>query len=223
VDTLEEAMTLVEAAVAEHRPLSVGLLGNAAEIYAELVQRGITPDVVTDQTSAHDPLNGYVPAGLDQEAAAALRQAEPQEYVRRSRASMARHVEAMLSMQARGAIAFDYGNNLRAEAQQGGVERAFDIPGFVPAFIRPLFCEGKGPFAGLHSPAIPKTFTAPTKQCLICFRKIKRYSAGFAKRSSMCTSRACPRASAGWAMESGPALDCTSTNWCATARYRHRS
>jgi len=146
VDTLEEAMTLVEAAVAEHRPLSVGLLGNAAEIYAELVQRGITPDVVTDQTSAHDPLNGYVPAGLDQEAAAALRQAEPQEYVRRSRASMARHVEAMLSMQARGAIAFDYGNNLRAEAQQGGVERAFDIPGFVPAFIRPLFCEGKGPF-----------------------------------------------------------------------------
>ncbi|HEX6290452.1 MAG TPA: urocanate hydratase [Herpetosiphonaceae bacterium] len=146
VDTLEEAMTLVEAALREQRPLSVGLLGNAAEIYAELALRNITPDAVTDQTSAHDALNGYVPAGMAFADALALRQADPETYVRRSRETMGQHVAAMLQMQERGAIAFDYGNNIRAQAQLAGVERAFDIPGFVPAFIRPLFCEGKGPF-----------------------------------------------------------------------------
>ncbi|WP_025745816.1 urocanate hydratase [Kallotenue papyrolyticum] len=146
VDTLEEAMTLVEAALRNGRPLSIGLLANAADVCAELVERGITPDVVTDQTAAHDPLNGYLPSGMSLDEAAALRQSDPAEYVRRARASMARHVEAMLTMQARGAVVFDYGNNLRAEAQQAGIERAFAIPGFVPAFIRPLFCEGKGPF-----------------------------------------------------------------------------
>lgn len=146
VETLEEAMTLVEAALRDGRPLSIGLLANAADVCAELVERGITPDVVTDQTAAHDPLNGYLPSGMSLDEAAALRRSDPAEYIRRARASMARHVTAMLTMQARGAVAFDYGNNLRAEAQQAGVEGAFAIPGFVPAFIRPLFCEGKGPF-----------------------------------------------------------------------------
>ncbi|GIV96727.1 MAG: urocanate hydratase [Herpetosiphonaceae bacterium] len=146
VDSLEEAMTLVEEAVREQRPLSVGLLANAAEIVPELVARGSIPDVVTDQTSAHDALNGYLPAGLNLEEAAELRQRDPQEYIRRSMDSMARHVEAILAMQKAGAIAFDYGNNLRGQALAAGVTNAFDYPGFVPAFIRPLFCEGKGPF-----------------------------------------------------------------------------
>jgi urocanate hydratase len=146
VDTLEEAMTLVEQAVRDGRPLSVGLLGNAAEVASELVVRGVTPDIVTDQTSAHDPLNGYVPAGMPLDEAARLRAADPEAYVRRSRESMARHVEAILALQARGAVAFDYGNNLRGHALEAGVANAFDYPGFVPAFIRPLFCEGKGPF-----------------------------------------------------------------------------
>ena len=146
VETLEEAMTLVEEAVRAGRPLSVGLLGNAAEVLPELVVRGVTPDMVTDQTSAHDPLNGYMPAGLTLEQAAQLRETDPQGYVRRSRASMARHVEAILELQRRGAVAFDYGNNLRGQALEAGVTNAFDYPGFVPAFIRPLFCRGKGPF-----------------------------------------------------------------------------
>jgi urocanate hydratase len=146
VDTLEEAMTRVEEAVKDGRPLSVGLLGNAAEVLPELVVRGVTPDIVTDQTSAHDPLNGYMPAGLSLDEAARLREAEPQEYIRRSQASMARHVEAILELQRRGAVAFDYGNNLRGQALEAGVANAFDYPGFVPAFIRPLFCQGKGPF-----------------------------------------------------------------------------
>ncbi|HEY0603716.1 MAG TPA: urocanate hydratase [Herpetosiphonaceae bacterium] len=146
VDTLEEAMTLVEAAVREQRPLSVGVLGNAAEIFTELALRELTPDVVTDQTSAHDELTGYVPAGMTYDEALALRQSDPGGYVQRARETMGRQVEAMLRMQERGAIAFDYGNNIRAQAKLVGVERAFDIPGFVPAFIRPLFCEGKGPF-----------------------------------------------------------------------------
>jgi urocanate hydratase len=146
VDTLEEAMTLVEAALRERRPLSVGVLGNAADIFAELSLRGITPDVVTDQTSAHDELTGYVPAGMSYDEALALRRSDPAAYVQHARATMGRQVEAMLQMQERGAIAFDYGNNIRAQAKLVGVERAFEIPGFVPAFIRPLFCEGKGPF-----------------------------------------------------------------------------
>jgi urocanate hydratase len=145
-DDLEEAMTWVEAARAAGQPLSVALIANAAEALPELVTRGVTPHVVTDQTSAHDPLYGYIPPGLTLEAAAALRQADPQEYVRRSMAAMARHVEAMLAFKARGAEVFDYGNNLRQRAFDAGVADAFSYPGFVPAYIRPLFCQGKGPF-----------------------------------------------------------------------------
>ena len=145
VDTLEEAMTLVEEAINQENPLSVGLIGNAADIYPELVLRGITPDVVTDQTSAHDVMM-YVPSGLSVEAAAELKTNDPQEYARRSVNSISRHVEAMLEFQHRGAEVFDYGNNIRQRAFDNGVKHAFDFPGFVPAYIRPLFCEGKGPF-----------------------------------------------------------------------------
>jgi urocanate hydratase len=145
VDRLEEAMALIEQARQDGKPLSIGLIGNAADVYPELVTRGITPDVVTDQTPAHDVL-AYIPHGLSMTEADALRESDPAEFTRRSMASMARHVEAMLTMQERGAEVFDYGNNLRQRAFDAGVKKAFDYPGFVPAYIRPLFCEGKGPF-----------------------------------------------------------------------------
>ena len=146
--SLDEALAWVREATAARQPLGIGLVGNAAEVHPELLRRGVIPDAATDQTSAHDPLNGYVPAGLSLEQAAALRAGDPAEYVRRARASMATQVRALLGMKARGAIVFDYGNNLRGEAEQGGLPHAeaFSYPGFVPAYIRPLFCTGKGPF-----------------------------------------------------------------------------
>jgi len=145
VDELEEAMTLVEECLEKEIPRSIGLIGNAAEIYPELVIRGVVPDVVTDQTPAHD-VSMYVPTGLSVIAADELRRADPAEYQRRAMQAMARHVEAMLAFQRQGAEVFDYGNNLRQRAYDQGVKNAFDFPGFVPAYIRPLFCEGKGPF-----------------------------------------------------------------------------
>ena len=144
-DDLEEAMTRVEQARQAGEPLSVGLIGNAAEVYPELALRGVRPDVVTDQTPAHEVLM-YVPAGMDLGAAEALRAADPAAYSRKAVASMARHVQAMLEMRRQGAEVFDYGNNLRQRAFDAGVTDAFEFPGFVPAYIRPLFCEGKGPF-----------------------------------------------------------------------------
>ncbi len=145
VDTLEEAMTLVEEAKDQQIPRSIGLIGNAAEIYPELVLRGVIPDVVTDQTPAHD-VSSYVPAGLSVEQAQQLRKDDPAEYGRRSLDSMSKHVQAMLDFQQHGVEVFDYGNNIRQRAFDNGVKHAFDFPGFVPAYIRPLFCEGKGPF-----------------------------------------------------------------------------
>ncbi|NMC55093.1 MAG: urocanate hydratase [Chloroflexi bacterium] len=145
VDTLEEAMTLVDEARDQQIPRSIGLIGNAAEIFPELAARGVVPDVVTDQTPAHD-VTSYVPAGMSVEAAAELRERDPKAYEQRSLDSMARHIEAMLALQRMGAEVFDYGNNLRQRAYDHGVKNAFDFPGFVPAYIRPLFCEGKGPF-----------------------------------------------------------------------------
>ena len=145
VDSLEEAMTLVEEAKELKIPRSVGLIGNAAEIYPELVERGVIPDVVTDQTPAHD-VSSYVPMGMTLQAASDMRKNDPAEYARRSLNSMSRHVQAMLDFKARGAEVFDYGNNIRQRAFDNGVTHAFDFPGFVPAYIRPLFCEGKGPF-----------------------------------------------------------------------------
>ncbi len=145
-DNLEEAMTWAEEARARGEAKSIGLLGNAAEVLPELVARGVRPDVVTDQTSAHDPLMGYIPAGLNMAAAAELRQADVDRYQAQAMASMAVHVQAMLDFQAAGAVVFDYGNNLRQRAYDYGVKDAFAYPGFVPAYIRPLFCEGSGPF-----------------------------------------------------------------------------
>jgi len=144
--TLDEALHQVREACEQGQALSIGLVGNAADVYPELVRRGIIPDMVTDQTSAHDALNGYTPAGLSLAEADTLRTSDPQEYVRRSMDSMVTHVRAMLAMQERGAIVFDYGNNLRGQALAAGETRALDFPGFVPAYIRPLFCRGKGPF-----------------------------------------------------------------------------
>src|SRR5215210_7798803 len=144
--TLDEALALCEEARLTGNALSVGLVGNCAEVLPELVRRGVSIDVVTDQTSAHDPLNGYVPAGLTLEEASELRQSDASGYIERSMHSMARHVEAMLDLKRAGAIAFDYGNNIRKQALDAGCADAFEIPGFVPEYIRPLFCEGKGPF-----------------------------------------------------------------------------
>ncbi len=145
-DSLDEALRLARAAMSDAKPLSIALLGNAADVLPEFVRRGITPDVLTDQTSAHDELNGYVPNGLPYEDALTLRRDYPEDYIRRSYAAMAVHVDAMLELKKRGAQAFDYGNNIRGQAQKAGVGNAFDIPGFVPEYIRPLFCLGKGPF-----------------------------------------------------------------------------
>jgi len=145
-DDLDAALALLETRAAEGRPTSVALCANAADVYPALVRRVIAPDLVTEQTAAHDPLNGYIPVGLTLEEAAELRADDPHGYVERAKASMAEEVTAMLWMQRRGAEVFDYGNNIRSCAREAGCERAFDIPGFVPAYIRPLFCEGKGPF-----------------------------------------------------------------------------
>jgi len=148
VSRVDEAIAAATDAARDRRPASIGVITNAVTLLEAVVERGSTIAIVTDQTSAHDPLNGYVPVELTLEQAAALRGASPDDYVRRARASMARHVEAILALRARGTIAVDYGNNLRGEAEQGGLahERAFSYPGFVPAYIRPLFCVGKGPF-----------------------------------------------------------------------------
>ncbi len=146
VTDLDEALRRADEALAKEEPLSIALLGNAADILPEFVRRGRVPDVLTDQTSAHDELNGYVPAGMAYAEALRLRAEDPDEYIRLSYASMAVHVRAMLELQKLGSQTFDYGNNLRGQAQKAGVDNAFDFPGFVPAYIRPLFCEGKGPF-----------------------------------------------------------------------------
>jgi urocanate hydratase len=153
---LDEALAWVKGAAADKKPLSVGLVGNCAEVLPEILKRGEIPDVLTDQTSAHDELNGYIPEGLSLDEAAKLRQENPDEYIRRAYESMAKHVEAMLGLMKAGAVTFDYGNNIRGQAQKAGVTNAFDFPGFVPAYVRPLFCEGKGPFRWVALSGDPK-------------------------------------------------------------------
>jgi urocanate hydratase len=173
---LDEATTSLDEALAraahyqrEGVARSIGLEGNAADVLPALVARGVTPDVLTDQTSAHDALVGYVPNGLSLADAAALRQSNPDDYVRRSMAAMAVHVRAMRTLQDRGAVTFDYGNNLRAQAQQAGVEDAFTIPGFVPEYVRPLFCEGKGPFRWAALSGDPADIAATDELALSMF------------------------------------------------------
>jgi len=146
VNTLDEALRILKNAVRKKEAVSVGLVGNCAEVVPELASRGVVPDLLTDQTSAHDPLYGYIPEGLTVEQAAELRQRDPKEYEGRSLDSIAKHVEGMLALQKMGSVTFDYGNNIRTFAFQRGVKNAYDFPGFVPAYIRPLFCEGRGPF-----------------------------------------------------------------------------
>src|SRR4051812_19832286 len=146
VNTLDEALRILKNAVRKKEAVSVGLVGNCADVIPELAERGVVPDLLTDQTSAHDPLNGYVPRGMSLEAANALRKSDPKAYLDQSLDSMARHVEGMLKLQKMGSVTFDYGNNIRTFAHQRGVTNAYDFPGFVPAYIRPLFCEGRGPF-----------------------------------------------------------------------------
>jgi len=146
VNSLDEALRILKNSVRKKEAVSVGLVGNCADVIPELASRGVLPDILTDQTSAHDPLNGYIPQGLSVEKAAELRQRDPKAYLGRSLDSIARHVEGMLALQKMGAVTFDYGNNIRTMAFERGVKNAYDFPGFVPAYIRPLFCEGRGPF-----------------------------------------------------------------------------
>ncbi|MCB0282306.1 MAG: urocanate hydratase [Calditrichae bacterium] len=153
---LKQALKLSRGAIDKKEPLSIGLLGNAADILPEMVKMGVIPDIVTDQTSAHDELNGYIPNGMLLKEAVQLRRKDPQQYIKQSYDAMATHCKAILEMKEKGSIAFDYGNNLRAQAQQAGVANAFDYPGFVPAYIRPLFCEGKGPFRWVALSGDPK-------------------------------------------------------------------
>ncbi|WP_353893372.1 urocanate hydratase [Proteinivorax hydrogeniformans] len=153
---LEECLSWAKEYAEKGEPLSIGLVGNAAELYPKIIEKGITPDIVTDQTSAHDPLGGYVPAGMPLKQAEELRQNDPEKYIHLSKTSMAEHVKAMLKMQEKGAVVFDYGNNIRQFAQEYGVKNAFDFPGFVPAYIRPQFCEGRGPFRWVALSGDPK-------------------------------------------------------------------
>jgi len=146
VNTLDEALRILKNAVRKKENVSVGLVGNCADIIPELAERGVVPDILTDQTSAHDPLNGYVPNGMSYETALELRRSDPKKYEEKSLDAMARHVEGMLRFKKMGSVTFDYGNNIRTFAFQRGVKNAYDFPGFVPAYIRPLFCEGRGPF-----------------------------------------------------------------------------
>jgi urocanate hydratase len=167
--SLEEALRWVEDAVRKGEAVSIGLVGNAADVLPELVRRGVKPDLVTDQTSAHDELNGYVPNGLSYEEALRLRLEDPKDYIRRSVAAMGEHVRAMLAFQAAGAITFDYGNNIRGQAVKAGVANAFDIVGFVPLFIRPLFCEGKGPFRWAALSGNPRDIAATDRAVVRLF------------------------------------------------------
>jgi urocanate hydratase len=167
--SVDEALRAVEDATAAGRPLSIGLIGNAADLLPELVRRGARPDFVTDQTSAHDELNGYVPGGMSYADAIRLRLEDPKRYVALAYESMARHVQAMRAFQDAGVVAFDYGNNLRAQAEKAGVADAFRIPGFVPEFIRPLFCEGKGPFRWAALSGNPKDIAVTDRAVLELF------------------------------------------------------
>jgi urocanate hydratase len=168
-ESLDDALAFIDQARKKREAVSVGLVGNCADILPEMVKREVVPDVLTDQTSAHDALNGYVPNGLSLEEALALRTKNPDQYLERSMRAMATHVEAMLALQKRGAVTFDYGNNIRTQAKKAGVENAFDIPGFVPEYIRPLFCEGKGPFRWVALSGDPADIARTDKLALEVF------------------------------------------------------
>ncbi|MCJ7508225.1 MAG: urocanate hydratase, partial [candidate division Zixibacteria bacterium] len=168
---LDKALEKILKAKKQKQPLSIGLLGNCADVLPEILKRGIIPDVVTDQTSAHDELNGYVPAGIPYEKTLKLRKENPEDYIKRSFDSIAKHVEAMLGFLKAGAVVFDYGNNIRGQAHKAGVKNAFDFSGFVPAYIRPLFCEGKGPFRWVALSGDPEDIRKTDKVILKEFKE----------------------------------------------------
>ncbi|MBD3257241.1 urocanate hydratase [candidate division GN15 bacterium] len=170
VKTLDKALKLIDKHTKSGEPISIGLVGNCAEVFPEIHRRGIRPDIVTDQTSAHDELNGYVPAGLTMSQAKAMRKKDPKGYIKKSYASMVKHCEAMIKLQKAGSVTFDYGNNLRGQAETGGLKNAFDFPGFVPAYIRPLFCEGRGPFRWVALSGDPKDIAVTDKIVLDRFK-----------------------------------------------------
>ena len=216
---LESALREAEEARAAGEGRSIGIVANAAELYEELLARDVLPDVVTDQTSAHDPLGGYVPAGLSGDDAAALRESDPEEYVRRSRATMARQCAAMVTFQERGSEVFDYGNSLRAEARLAGYEQAFAYPGFVEAYVRPLFCRGAGPFRFAALSGDPAGHRRRRRGAGGALPRRREAAAlARARRASASPSRACRRASAGSATASGTARASRSTSSCAAAR-----
>ncbi len=187
-DNLDEAIEMAQSAQREGRALSIGLLGNAADIFPEMLKRDVKVDVVTDQTSAHDPLNGYVPNGMTLDEALQLRKDDPDTYLKRSFAAMAQHVEAMVGFQKKGAVVFDYGNNIRGQAKEAGYEDAFSFPGFVPAYIRPLFCKGSGPFRWIALSGDPKDIAVtddlilelfPEKESLVRWINLARERVAF--------------------------------------------
>src|ERR1700687_5473565 len=178
VTTLDEALRILKNAVRKKENVSVGLVGNCADIIPELAERGVVPDILTDQTSAHDPLNGYLPNGMTLEQALDLRQRDPQGYQEKSLDAMAQHVEGMLRLQKMGAVTFDYGNNIRTFAFQQGVKNAYDIPGFVPEYIRPLFCEGRGPFRWVALSGVARDIAVTDELVLELFpenRRLRRW------------------------------------------------
>ena len=211
--SLEEAIQEAQAAKQGRKAVSIGLMGNAADLLPEMVRLGFTPDLVTDQTSAHDPLWGYIPSARPDEDLNTLRSLQPQAYTSRVQASMARHVQAILEMQRRGALAFDYGNNLRAQAQLAGVTDAFTYPGFVPAFIRDSFCEGRGPFRWVALSGDPSDIAATDQALLDLFPDDRRLNEWLNFASTQVAFKGCLRESVGLATANGTAPDCCLTRW----------
>ena len=217
-DNLEDALTQIRAAKAKKLPLSVGLLGNAAEIIPKIAAGKFLPDIVTDQTSAHDTLNGYVPAGISYKKALELRKKNPEKYVALARASIVEHVKGLLKLQKKGAIVFDYGNNIRGEAQANGLRTAFDIPGFVPSTSVRCFATARDPSAGQRSREIPRIFTVPTGRFLRRFPKTSSSAIGSRRRRTRSLSRDCRPGSAGWGTASAQKWDGSSTTSSRRAR-----
>lgn len=219
--SLDEALAIIERAGREKRAISVGLLGNAAEILPELVKRagngGIKPDIVTDQTSAHDPINGYLPAGWSVERWEQERKANPKTVEKAARASMAVHVQAMLDFCHMGIPTVDYGNNIRQVALEEGVENAFDFPGFVPAYIRPLFCEGKGPFRWVALSGDPEDIYKTDAKLKELFPDNKNLIRWLDMARERIAFQDCRRASAGWVWASAILPAWRLMKWCATA------
>ena len=219
-ETVDEALSLIEESVRARTPRSVGLLGNAAEILPELLARGVRPDALTDQTSAHDPANGYLPAGWSVAEWHSRRASEPDAVAAAAVRSIAVHVRAMLGFHDAGVPTFDYGNNIRQEALGGGVERAFDFPGFVPAYVRPLFCRGIGPFRWAALSEIPKTSTAPTPGSRNSSPTIRISTTGWIRLGRTSSFRDCRRASAGWDWGSATGSASRSTRWSARENWK---